>query len=298
MTQETFGRWVARLRRERQMTQAELAARMHVTDKAVSKWERDAARPDISSLPRLADALGVSASELLAAVDPRGISAPGDGAHAPEEIAPDAKEKLRPAFRCAGKSLLLAAVAVLAALNLYKGYVFDWLMGNTMTFEYPFYVLLILRHVFAACALLAIASLVLERGRARWVLIAAAGFAALSALCTAASAGGWIMLFPERVFWYDWLCAALHTLAAALIIEALPLRRSARRAARAVLCSAGLCVGIGLVIPIICGPNPYFSPADMILTAAGRAVGLGAPMFLLALALPGEAEPGTSALGR
>ena len=40
------------------MTQLDLARKMGVTDKAVSKWERDLSFPDISSLPKLAEELG------------------------------------------------------------------------------------------------------------------------------------------------------------------------------------------------------------------------------------------------
>jgi transcriptional regulator with XRE-family HTH domain len=63
--EETFGEKVARLRKEKQMTQAKLAAIMHVTDKAVSKWECDVAYPDITSLPLLATSLGITVDELL-----------------------------------------------------------------------------------------------------------------------------------------------------------------------------------------------------------------------------------------
>ena len=63
--EETFGEKVARLRKEKQMTQAKLAAIMHVTDKAVSKWECDIAYPDITSLPCLASSLGITVDELL-----------------------------------------------------------------------------------------------------------------------------------------------------------------------------------------------------------------------------------------
>ena len=47
------------------MTQLELAERMGVTDKAVSKWERDLSCPDISTIPRLAEVFGVSVDELM-----------------------------------------------------------------------------------------------------------------------------------------------------------------------------------------------------------------------------------------
>ena len=62
---KTMGMIIARLRKAQGMTQAELAEKMQVTDKAVSKWERDLSCPDIQSLPRLAEILGVSVEELM-----------------------------------------------------------------------------------------------------------------------------------------------------------------------------------------------------------------------------------------
>lgn len=56
------------------MTQLQLAEKMGVTDKAVSKWERDLSCPDIGSLPALADALGVRVETLLQAKSPAGES--------------------------------------------------------------------------------------------------------------------------------------------------------------------------------------------------------------------------------
>ncbi len=55
---KTLGMMIAELRKERGLTQMELAEKMGVTDKAVSKWERDLSCPDINSLPNLADVLG------------------------------------------------------------------------------------------------------------------------------------------------------------------------------------------------------------------------------------------------
>ena len=65
MKKETFGNMVVVLRKEKGMTQLELAEKMGVTDKAVSKWERDLSFPDVSSIPKLADILGVSVDELM-----------------------------------------------------------------------------------------------------------------------------------------------------------------------------------------------------------------------------------------
>ncbi len=62
---KTLGMMIARLRKEHGMTQMELAEKMGVTDKAVSKWERDLPCPDINSLPNLAALLDVSVDELM-----------------------------------------------------------------------------------------------------------------------------------------------------------------------------------------------------------------------------------------
>lgn len=56
---------IAELRKQHGMTQLELAEKMGVTDKAVSKWERDLSCPDINSIPNLAEILGVSVEELM-----------------------------------------------------------------------------------------------------------------------------------------------------------------------------------------------------------------------------------------
>ena len=65
MKKETMGMMIAARRKERRMTQLELAEKMGVTDKAVSKWERDLSYPDVNSLPRLAEIFGMSVDELM-----------------------------------------------------------------------------------------------------------------------------------------------------------------------------------------------------------------------------------------
>lgn len=64
---KSIGETIASLRKEKGMTQNELAEKMNVTDKAVSKWERDLSCPDINTISKLADVLGVSVEELLKA---------------------------------------------------------------------------------------------------------------------------------------------------------------------------------------------------------------------------------------
>ncbi len=60
-----FGAFIAQLRKEQGLTQKELADRLNVTDKAVSKWETGKGFPDLKLLEPLAQALGVSLVELM-----------------------------------------------------------------------------------------------------------------------------------------------------------------------------------------------------------------------------------------
>ena len=65
MENRSMGEIISTLRREKGMTQKELAHMLNITDKAVSKWERDISCPDTQIIPRLADILGISVEELM-----------------------------------------------------------------------------------------------------------------------------------------------------------------------------------------------------------------------------------------
>ena len=65
MKQSTLGTYIRSLRTQNHMTQGQLAEKLNVTDKAVSKWERDLSYPDIALFPKLADILGVHVNDLL-----------------------------------------------------------------------------------------------------------------------------------------------------------------------------------------------------------------------------------------
>ena len=62
MEAKELGLFIVRLRKENQITQAELAKRLNVTGKAVSRWERGLGFPDINTLEPLADALSSSSA--------------------------------------------------------------------------------------------------------------------------------------------------------------------------------------------------------------------------------------------
>ena len=65
MDSNKMGAFIAQVRKERELTQLELAQKINVTYKAVSKWERGVGFPDIKIIEALAEALGVSVSELM-----------------------------------------------------------------------------------------------------------------------------------------------------------------------------------------------------------------------------------------
>ena len=71
MDRYVTGAVIKRLRESKKMTQEDLADRIHVSSKAVSKWETGSGFPDISLLEPLAKALGISVIELLSGEDVR-----------------------------------------------------------------------------------------------------------------------------------------------------------------------------------------------------------------------------------
>ena len=74
MDRYVTGAVIRRLREKKKMTQEELAEMIHVSGKAVSKWETGQGFPDISLLEPLAEALGISVIELLSGEDIRNMN--------------------------------------------------------------------------------------------------------------------------------------------------------------------------------------------------------------------------------
>ena len=65
MNQIKIGRFIAESRKKANLTQVQLAEKLGITDKAISKWERGVAMPDTSIMLELCDILGISVKELL-----------------------------------------------------------------------------------------------------------------------------------------------------------------------------------------------------------------------------------------
>ena len=65
MSNKSIGEIISSLRKAKGMTQNDLAEKMNVTDKAVSKWERNLSCPDVNSIPKLSEVLDTTVEELL-----------------------------------------------------------------------------------------------------------------------------------------------------------------------------------------------------------------------------------------
>ncbi len=62
-----LGETILKLRKQKNMTQSELAQKLNVTDKAVSKWERNVSCPDVYTITKIAEIFNVSVDELMSA---------------------------------------------------------------------------------------------------------------------------------------------------------------------------------------------------------------------------------------
>ena len=65
MEAKTIGKFITALRKANGMTQKDLAEKLNVSDKSVSRWERDEGAPDLSLIPVIAEIFDVTCDELL-----------------------------------------------------------------------------------------------------------------------------------------------------------------------------------------------------------------------------------------
>ena len=120
MDNRRFGAFVAERRKELGMTQGTLAERLHVTDKAVSRWERGVGTPDIGTLEPLAEALEVSLLELLRSERTETVG-PGEAEGGLRSLLQLAGQELRK--RKKGQllaALLAAALTIFGMAGLYR----------------------------------------------------------------------------------------------------------------------------------------------------------------------------------
>jgi len=91
MEAKTIGSFIAALRRAAGMTQRDFAERLNVSDKTVSRWERDEGAPDLTLIPVIAEIFGVTCDELLRGErrSPEERKSPIDHSAPPSDTAPD-----------------------------------------------------------------------------------------------------------------------------------------------------------------------------------------------------------------
>ncbi len=65
MNQTEIGEFISKCRKEKKVTQAQLAERLNITDRAVSKWETGKSMPDSSIMLELCEILGITVNDLL-----------------------------------------------------------------------------------------------------------------------------------------------------------------------------------------------------------------------------------------
>lgn len=65
MNQEKIGKFIAECRKEKNLTQLQLAEKLNISNRAVSKWETGKSSPDVSIMMELCDILGINVNELL-----------------------------------------------------------------------------------------------------------------------------------------------------------------------------------------------------------------------------------------
>lgn len=111
MERKSLGSFLSTLRKANGMTQKELAQRLNVSDKSVSRWECDDGAPDLSVIPALAEIFGVTCDELL-----RGERLPPqqEPNHPPKQTQQQRRLLLR-AQRTRYRNQTLAAVGLIAA---------------------------------------------------------------------------------------------------------------------------------------------------------------------------------------
>ena len=111
MNPEKMGKFILECRKEKHMTQLQLAEMINVTDKAVSRWERGIGYPDLNLMEPLANALNISMLKLI-----RAEKMKNENDSIADEIIKESLaicvEKIKQAKKCAGIGLLASYVTL------------------------------------------------------------------------------------------------------------------------------------------------------------------------------------------
>ena len=118
MDNKKIGLFIAGLRKEKKLTQKELADKLFITDRAVSKWERGLNLPDISLLDNLSSVLCVSVIEILKGEKIKDKSNNDEIIHSLEYAKVCFKEKINNIFNVASITIILVIMSVLLFNNI------------------------------------------------------------------------------------------------------------------------------------------------------------------------------------
>lgn len=126
MNQKLIGKYIAKKRKEKNLTQAQLAEKLNVSNKTISKWENGNCMPDYGIIELLCSELNISISELLDGEDKKEVRSNNDNTKFIflfERIQKlDKQNKLISSF-----SLVIMGIALLSLSNIFTG-------SNTMDF--------------------------------------------------------------------------------------------------------------------------------------------------------------------
>jgi len=132
MGSEKMGQFISELRKSHNMTQKELAEKLDISDKAVSKWERGQSYPDILMLSPLSEALGVTATELLNGErsGPEAVNVEVSVVNALEYVGKTAKNKIKLA-----QNILIATFSILTLLGIFVVSIIDVATSGTFSWS-------------------------------------------------------------------------------------------------------------------------------------------------------------------
>lgn len=116
MDQLKIGKFIAKCRKDRNITQMQLAEKLNITDKAISKWERGVALPDTSIMLELCDILKISVNELLCGEVINMDNSSQKNEELLLEMAKEVKEKDKIIWRSMWAIMIPSMVALLAIL--------------------------------------------------------------------------------------------------------------------------------------------------------------------------------------
>lgn len=133
-----IGANIARLRKQKRMTQAELAERLNYSDKAVSKWERAESMPDVLTLMLLAEQFGTDVNELLS--DP---NAPGAVVHREPEKPEPKKETVLQSTKEMLRTADKGTIQKLSSILVWVVALFLWLVLDSFQLPYTWLIFIL-----------------------------------------------------------------------------------------------------------------------------------------------------------